>query len=314
MRNDELITQFLLYEEKVKALSENTRKNYSIDLEKLLGFAGERNLDFASFAFSDAKEFMRELKRQNLSDRSSSRILVSCHTFFAYLERNGEVDYNAFDSISLRSTYKRLPSVLTREEVKELLGQEIKDFKDERNHILFLFLYNTGCRISEALSVDVDDIEWGERRIRILGKGNKERYVFLSKNAVEEIRNVYLPQREAFLREKGKLGEKAFLLGDRGGRLPFSSAHIIFDEEKEKLGWQKDFTPHTLRHSFATHLMDKGADIRLVQELLGHESISTTQIYTHLSQSKLRKVYVETHPHGKEKGKENDRNDDCSGT
>ena len=176
MRNDELITQFLLYEEKVKALSENTRKNYSIDLEKLLGFAGERNLDFASFAFSDAKEFMRELKRQNLSDRSSSRILVSCHTFFAYLERNGEVDYNAFDSISLRSTYKRLPSVLTREEVKELLGQEIKDFKDERNHILFLFLYNTGCRISEALSVDVDDIEWGERRIRILGKGNKERY------------------------------------------------------------------------------------------------------------------------------------------
>ena len=125
---------------------------------------------------------------------------------------------------------------------------------------------------------------------------------------------MYLPQREAFLREKGKLGEKAFLLGDRGGRLPFSSAHIIFDEEKEKLGWQKDFTPHTLRHSFATHLMDKGADIRLVQELLGHESISTTQIYTHLSQSKLRKVYVETHPHGKEKGKENDRNDDCSGT
>ena len=110
--------------------------------------------------------------------------------------------------------------------------------------------------------------------------------------------------------EKGKGGEKALFIGERGGRLPFSSSHIIFDEYREKLGWQKDFTPHTLRHSFATHLMDKGADIRLVQELLGHESISTTQIYTHVSRAKLKKVYMDTHPHGK--GKKNDRNDDCS--
>ena len=253
---------------------------------------------------------MRSLEKEGRAEKSRLRILTSCHTFFTYLEKNSEIDFNPFDSISLRSGGRRLPSVLTVEEVRELLSLPRNGFIEERDHILFLFLYNTGCRISEALSVDVSDIEWGERRIKILGKGNKERYVFLSKKALFEIKEEYLPQREAYLSEKGRTGEKALLIGERGGRLPFSTSHIIFDEYREKLGWQKDFTPHTLRHSFATHLMDKGADIRIVQEMLGHESISTTQIYTHVSRAKLKKVYMDTHPHGK--GKKNDRNDDCS--
>ena len=253
---------------------------------------------------------MRSLEKEGRAEKSRLRILTSCHTFFTYLEKNSEMDFNPFDSISLRSGGRRLPSVLTVEEVRELLSLPRNGFIEERDHILFLFLYNTGCRISEALSVDVSDIEWGERRIKILGKGNKERYVFLSKKALFEIKEEYLPQREAYLSEKGRTGEKALFIGERGGRLPFSTSHIIFDEYREKLGWQKDFTPHTLRHSFATHLMDKGADIRIVQEMLGHESISTTQIYTHVSRAKLKKVYMDTHPHGK--GKKNDRNDDCS--
>ena len=192
-------------------------------------------------------------------------------------------------------------AVLTEKEVKELLSVPRSSFQDERDHMLFLFIYSTGCRISEALSVDIGDIEYRMRRILIRGKGGKERFVFLPPQTVEEIRG-YLEKREEYLMKLGMSDEKAFLIGDKGGRLPFSSAHIIFDKYKSLLGWQKEFTPHTLRHSFATHLMDRGADIRLVQELLGHESISTTQIYTHVSRSRLRKVYEETHPHA---GKEN---------
>ena len=311
MKNNEYIEEFLIYEKKIKALSDNTVKAYNFDLDILSSFSGERELDFPSFSNEDAREFMRKLEKDGRAEKTRLRILTCCHIFFTYLEKSGEVDFNPFDSISLRSGGRRLPSVLTLDEVKELLSLPVNNFKDERDHILFLFLYNTGCRISEALSVDVDDIEWGERRIKIMGKGSKERFVFLSKKALTEIKDQYLPQREAYLVEKGKGGEKALFIGERGGRLPFSSSHIIFDEYREKLGWQKDFTPHTLRHSFATHLMDKGADIRLVQELLGHESISTTQIYTHVSRAKLKKVYMDTHPHGKG-NKKNDRNDNCS--
>ena len=166
--------------------------------------------------------------------------------------------------------------------------------------MLFLLIYNTGMRIAEALSVDVGDVELDKRRILITGKGSKERFVFFSPSTVDEIR-VYLSRRDDYLRERGIDDEKAFFIGKRGGRLPFSSAHIIFDEYRARLGWQKEFTPHTLRHSFATHMMDRGADIRLVQELLGHESISTTQIYTHVSRRRLKSVYDGTHPHAKEK-------------
>lgn len=310
MKNREYVEEFLIYEKKIKALSDNTIRSYEGDLEKLISFSDEREIEFSSFSNDDAREYMRALEKTGSADNSRLRMLTCCHTFFSYLERSGEVEYNPFDSISLRSNGRRLPSVLTVDEVKELLSLPRNNFIEERDHILFLFLYNTGCRISEALSVDVCDIEWGERRIKIMGKGSKERYVFLSKKALSEIKEEYLPQREAYLYEKGKIGEKALLIGERGGRLPFSSSHIIFDEYREKLGWQKEFTPHTLRHSFATHLMDKGADIRLVQELLGHESISTTQIYTHVSRAKLKKVYMDTHPHGK--GNKDDRNDDCS--
>ena len=130
-------------------------------------------------------------------------------------------------------------------------------------------------------------------------QGGKERFVFFSVSTADEMRD-YISKRDEYLMKLGKSGEKAFLVGDKGGRLPFSSAHIIFDRYRAIMGWQKEFTPHTLRHSFATHLMDRGADIRLVQELLGHESISTTQIYTHVSRGRLQKVYEETHPHAKE--------------
>ena len=292
------INEFIEYIAKIRALSENTVKSYSTDLAEWRRYMRDRNLDPVSFTKEDAAlyaEYMQEI----FSERSVLRKLTALRTFYRYLQKKGDVACDPFSSISMRQKARRLPSVLTEEEVQELLSVERHSFQDERDHMLFLFIYNTGCRVSEALSVDLKDIDYTRRRILIKGKGDKERFVFFSPSTSKEMK-AYTEVRTDYLRQLGIIEQEAFFIGDKGGRLPFSSAHIIFDKYRALLGWQKEFTPHTLRHSFATHLMDRGADIRLVQELLGHESISTTQIYTHVSRGRLKKVYEETHPHAKE--------------
>lgn len=286
---------YISYLKSVRSLSDNTVKSYENDLRQFLEYISKRGIELSSFRREDAREYIRAISAKD-KERSVLRKLTAIRCFYAYLVKNEKAEANPFDSVSLRKTETRLPSVLTEEEVKELLLLERESFEDERDHMLFLFLYSTGCRISEALSVDIDHIEFNERRIRVVGKGAKERYLFLPKKTVAELKD-YLEKRELFLQSKGKSAERALFVGNSGKRLPFSSSHIIFDKYRSVLSWQKEFTPHTLRHSFATHMMDRGADIRLVQELLGHDSISTTQIYTHVSKTKLKCVYNETHPH-----------------
>ena len=293
------IDDFLAYISDVRGLSENTVKSYRVDLAEWEEFLDKLSLTPETFTADDAKGYVRELMAE-FSERSVLRKLTAMRTFYGYLERRGIVERDPFAGISMRKKESRLPSVLTEDEVNELLSLPRNSFKDERDHILFLLIYNSGMRIGEALSVDTGDIDFGKRRILITGKGDKERFVFFSPSTSEELR-LYLSIRAGYLAELGKADEKALFIGMKGGRLPFSSAHIIFDEYRARLGWQKEFTPHTLRHSFATHMMDRGADLRLVQELLGHESISTTQIYTHVSRRRLKSVYDGTHPHAKEK-------------
>ena len=294
----DLFEDFISYIADIRSLSENTVKSYATDLAEWKRYMRDRNLDPVSFTRQDAALYAEYLQDE-FAERSVLRKLTALRTFYGYLEKKGKVKSDPFRDISMRQKARRLPGVLTEDEVRELLSVERHSFQDERDHMLFLFIYNTGCRISEALGVDVGDIEFSRRRILIRGKGGKERFIFFSPRTADEMKS-YLEAREDFLLSRGRRDEKAFLIGDKGRRLPFSSAHIIFDKYRTLLGWQKEFTPHTLRHSFATHLMDRGADIRLVQELLGHESISTTQIYTHVSRGRLQKVYEETHPHAKE--------------
>ena len=293
-----LAEDFLSYIGDIRGLSDNTVTNYGIDLRHWLSWMEKAGLDEQSFTRDDALSYARELMSE-FSERSVLRKLTALRTYYGYLIRRGIASSDPFSGISLRMKERRLPSVLTEEEVRELLAVPRLGYMDERDHMLFLLIYNSGMRISEALSVDATDFDFPHRRILIRGKGDKERFVFFSESTEQEIKE-YIPCLEAFRREKNG-DPDAFFLGSKGGRLPLSSAHIIFEKYRKMLGWQKEFTPHTLRHSFATHLMDRGADIRLVQELLGHESISTTQIYTHVSRQKLRAVYEKTHPHAKEK-------------
>lgn len=293
-----LAEDFLSYIGDIRGLSDNTVTNYGIDLRHWLSWMEKAGLDEQSFTRDDALSYARELMSE-FSERSVLRKLTALRTYYGYLIRRGIASSDPFSGISLRMKERRLPSVLTEEEVRELLSVPRHGYMDERDHMLFLLIYNSGMRISEALSVDATDFDFPHRRILIRGKGDKERFVFFSESTEQEIKE-YIPCLEAFRREKNG-DPDAFFLGSKGGRLPLSSAHIIFEKYRKMLGWQKEFTPHTLRHSFATHLMDRGADIRLVQELLGHESISTTQIYTHVSRQRLRNVYEMAHPHAKEK-------------
>ena len=286
---------FISYISAVKAEAGNTVISYENDLKQFLQYLdGQGGMDIRDVGTNDAREYVRHLM-ENYKERSMLRKISALRMFYDYLMRKGVINFNPFMDISLKRNEKRLPSVLSEEEVARLLELVVNDFMDLRDHILFLFIYSTGARISEALSVDISMIEWSKRRIRIVGKGSKTRFLFLNKDVADELRD-YIEKRDIYLGQQAR-GNDALFIGKNRERLSFSTAHLIFEKAGEKLNLNKDFTPHTLRHSFATHMMDHGADIRLIQELLGHESISTTQIYTHVTSQKLRKVYDKTHPH-----------------
>lgn len=286
------IEGFLSFLTSVKGESENTRISYENDLRQYCSYLERIDLEYVDVSVNDAREYVRYLMGK-YKERSMLRKLSALRMFYDYLMRKEEMDFNPFQDISLKRNEKRLPSVLTEDEVARLLALKGEGFLSLRDHILFLFIYSTGARISEALSVNISDIEWRERRIKIKGKGGKTRFLFLNRNVVPEL-NDYIEKRRIYLEG---VSEDALFIGKNKERLSFSSAHLIFDNARENLSLDKNLTPHTLRHSFATHMMDRGADIRFIQELLGHESISTTQIYTHVSSKKLKKVYDETHPH-----------------
>ncbi len=292
------LSAFLSYLDGQRKLSVNSETAYSRDVEDFIFYLEDLSIELSDFTIHDARDYVKEL-REDFSEKSVHRKVSALRTFFDFLQKRGIVKNNIFASISLKQKSFHLPSVLSESEVQQLLSYSSGEgFNGIRDHFLFLFLYNTGARISEALSVDVNMIERSERRVRIRGKGGKTRFLFLSKSTLGEL-DAYLEEREKLLKEKHLSQEQALFISRNGKRLPFSSAHVIFDKAKEDLGWQKDFTPHTLRHSFATHLLDRGADIRVVQSLLGHESISTTQIYTHVSKSALHRVYENSHPHAR---------------
>ena len=219
-----IYSSFISYLKGMRNLSDNTIKNYSIDITHFEDYVQSGNYSLEMFSVHDARTYVSKLS-EKYDESSVRRKITTLRRFFSFLERKEIVKTNPFMTISLRKIEKKLPSVLTREEVDALLSYREEGFIPLRNHILFLFLYTTGARISEALSVDVGDIEWAERRIRIEGKGRKERFLFLTKKTADEL-ETYIRERNKYLIAKGKEGENALFIGSRGSRLPLSSAII----------------------------------------------------------------------------------------
>lgn len=294
MENSARLQSFLSHLGVERGLSANTLSSYRRDLQKLLEFLDSRNINFDSVQVEELREFITTERSKGLSESTLARMTVAVRSLFRFLAKDqGLLD--AAKELQPPTIPKRLPKALTIAEINALLSAPSEEGMGIRDRALLELLYATGARVSEIVALNLDDIRSsGETitTIRVLGKGKKERIVPMGSFAKKAVDQYLTRVRRGLL----KGSEPALFLNSRGGRLTRQSAWAIVLESARRAGIKRDISPHALRHSFATHLLDGGADIRVVQELLGHASVTTTQIYTLVTIDKLRESYASAHP------------------
>ncbi len=294
-----ILEDFLAHLRVERGLAENSVSAYKRDLEQLAAFLGQRAKEPAKITTSHLRDYLRSLAALGLSSSTTSRKLASLRSYFSFLRREGLLDKNPAGSIKGGKKPKRLPNVLSRKEVETLLSApNVAKAAGKRDAALLEMLYSCGLRVSEALSLTFHDVNFEAAFVRVLGKGGKERVIPFGKQAAEKLQH-YLDEGRPTLASRGRPVPVLFL-NNRGG--PFS--RVACWKMIRKYWSQQDgvraISPHTLRHTFATHLIDNGADVRFVQELLGHADVSTTEIYTHISSERLRREYLRYHPREEE--------------
>ena len=274
--------------------SAHTIKAYTGDLEKFaayVGDAGWKQIDHVRI-----RGFLSRLYEQGLSKTSVARALAAVRSLYRWLAREGVVEQNPAALVATPRLPRKLPRVPTIEEMNTLLDGDMPELAAwaERDRLIFELLYGCGIRNSELIGIDLDDVGWSGEAILVRGKGRKERYVPFG-DAVKSALAAYLPARQQKLAE-GKQSTRALLVNLRGTRLTTRSVGRIVKRIAVAKGLSPDVHPHTLRHAFGTHLLEEGADLRAIQEMLGHERLSTTQRYTQLSMKHVLAVYDQTHP------------------
>ncbi len=271
--------------------SAHTIRNYTIDLSQFISFLEKKGKDLHEITHIDIRDFIGErLKERNLKT-SIARKLSSVRSFFYFLVEKKVLEHNPSEVISTPKLEKKLPSFLSEKEAINLLG-EGKNLTEKRDICIIELLYSSGLRVSELVSLNWDNVNLRNRVIKVKGKGKKERIVPFGSHAERRLKEWF---RLRFEINKGKIDEEPLFLNMKGERLTARSVERIVKRYGiELIG--KRITPHSLRHSFATHLLMRGADLRTIQELLGHESLETTQRYTHLNIKELKDIYQRTHP------------------
>jgi integrase/recombinase XerC len=276
-----------------KGVSPHTVRAYSKDLIEFLSFIDKKPKSIDNL---DIRSYLAFLHHKKLKKTSISRKLATIRSFFKFLHREGYVNKNPAKLVSSPKVPKDLPRFLTIDEIFSLLDKPSGDtFKATRDKAILELLYSSGLRVSELTSIDISDLDFKESLIRAKGKGKKERIIPIGSKAMDAIQN-YLPERIS-LRKKSM----ALFLNNRGSRLTQRSVRRILLHYSRMINLKGDLSPHTLRHTFATHLLHEGADLRSIQELLGHSSLSTTQKYTHVDITYLTEVYDKAHPLAKKK-------------
>ena len=288
---DDLINEFCTYLLIDKNYSKNTIDAYRNDLEMFNKFVNKtiNNIDD-----SDIKNYLKYLKDNKHNERSIARNTSSLRSFYKFLIINKHVKTNPMENITSIKLSKKLPDILTIDEINKILDIKITDNYSVRNKAMLELIYAAGLRVSELINLKTYDIDTLENIVRTMGKGNKERIIPIGEYATNAL-NSYLSIRYTFL--KKEINDYLFL-NNHGKKMTRQGFFKIIKKLVQDNNIKKDISPHTLRHSFATHMINNGADLRTIQELLGHSDISTTQIYTHVSTEKLKQEFESFHPHG----------------
>lgn len=277
------VYKFLDYLKYERGFSDYTIKSYKEDLTEFYDFALDNNIDIDL-----VRDYLRKLYENKYSNRSISRKVSSLKSYFKYLESEGIIKDNFMRLISNPKLEKTLPNYLNYDDLEKLLNYpDISNKYGLRDALILEMLYSTGVRVSELANIRLNDIDFNDRKILILGKGNKERYVYYGSKC-EKLLDKYLKMDH---RDSSYL-----LIGKKSDRLNEREIRSIVTDSAKKAGINIHVSPHTLRHTYATHMLNDGADLKSVGDLLGHESLSTTQIYTHVSNERLRQVYLSAHP------------------
>jgi integrase/recombinase XerD len=291
------VDKYKMYLVLEKGLSNNTLEAYLDDLHKLQDFAEKENKNILHIQYNDLQQFVAQLVDSGISPRSQARIISGVRSFYRFLVVEGILKANPTELLEGPKTGRKLPEVLTVEEVNNILDSiDLSTNEGQRNRAILETLYSCGLRVSELTDLAHSDVFFDEEFIKVKGKGNKQRLVPISKVALHEIQ-LYLQDRH--LRPVQPGHEDVLFLNRRGKKLSRVMVFYIIREHAELAGVTKTISPHTLRHSFATHLLEGGANLRAIQMMLGHEKITTTELYTHLNREFLRDEILVHHPRNK---------------
>ena len=283
-----------------RSLSKNTISSYCSDLGIFAEWLKEHGgKSFEDASSKDVEDFISEKFSNNSSPRSQSRTISSLKAFYKFLKIEYDFKGNPLETIDTPKITRRLPDVLSAEEIDKILATcNLATYEGLRNRAMLEMLYSCGLRVSELINLRVSDIFFKEQFVRIIGKGNKQRLVPIGEFAISAVNN-YLSERWSCLqraKNPGPGSDETLFLNRRGRKMTRVMVFTIVKKQAELAGIKKDVHPHTFRHSFATHLVENGADLRAVQDMLGHESILTTEIYTHVSSQQWMKNILDHHP------------------
>jgi integrase/recombinase XerD len=280
-----------------RSLSDNTLKSYNFDVQKLLTYFSEKNINYKEAKLSDFQSFIVFLNDLGIASTSQARIISGVKSFYTYLLSEDIIEDDPTQLLEMPKLSRYLPTVLSVEEIDMLKSViDLSKADGQRNRAMIEVLYSCGLRVSELITLKISNIYPKEGFIQVFGKGSKQRLIPISEIALHEI-SLYMIDRNSWVI---KPGEEDFLfLNQRGSHLSRQSVFNLIKQCAMDAGIKTVISPHTLRHSFATHLLEGGADLRVIQELLGHESILTTEIYTHIDMTYLRDTILSYHPRNK---------------
>ncbi|NMA74858.1 MAG: site-specific tyrosine recombinase XerD [Bacteroidales bacterium] len=289
-----LIQKYIIYLQLERSLSENTIEAYTNDLKKLFSFLEDETITLRTVTLKDLQRFSNQLHTLGIHARSQARILSGIKSFFNFLLLEKYIDVDPSELLESPKIGFKIPDILTVEEIDSMIGIiDLSTKEGQRNRAILETLYSCGLRVSELINLKISDLYLAEGFIRVTGKGNKQRLVPISTRAIHEIELYFLDRNQLDVKKEYV---DILFINRRGRQLTRNMIFIIIQNLAKEAGITKQVSPHTLRHSFATHLLEGGANLRVIQAMLGHESIATTEIYTHIDKERLRSEIIDHHP------------------